>query len=139
MRKPTIDELEIMTPDELGWLLIHAIWESSKDFQFIQDIIDVGCPINRYFTFWTPLNLAIHLNKIELVKFLLSKGAEINYARNEYGTTALHVAAQWGRIELVKFLISKGADIHISNNAGNIAWNLASDKIRKSCPELEPK
>ncbi len=87
MSKPTTYDLEMLTPDELGILLIHEIWEISPDFQYIQDLLDVGCPLNRPFIFWIPLHCAAHLNKIEMVKFLISKGADVN-AKDKCGNTA---------------------------------------------------
>jgi len=56
--------------------------------------------------------------EIEVVKFLVSKGADVN-AKNKDDNTPLHLAASWnGHIEVIEFLVSKGADISVTNVAG---------------------
>ena len=51
-------------------------------------------------------------DKLHIVEFLVSKGADI-HARND---EALILASQNGHIYVVKFLISNGANIHIYND-----------------------
>ena len=58
------------------------------------------------------------LNEINVVKFLVSQGADAN-TKTAYGVTPLYVATIGGSIELVKFLISKGADVNAKNDFGN--------------------
>jgi ankyrin repeat protein len=49
------------------------------------------------------------MNRIDAVKMLLEKGANID-ARNMVGKTALHVAKQGGHKDTVESLLAKGAD-----------------------------
>ena len=51
---------------------------------------------------------AVELNKIEEVKKLIEKGADLNVV-NENGATALHWASQEGHSEIVKILKEAGA------------------------------
>ncbi len=79
MSRPTIDELEVLTPDQLGELLFAEVKRYPTDFQYIQDLLDVGCPINvRDMDVISPLHLAANWNNLELVRFLISKGADVN-------------------------------------------------------------
>jgi len=62
----------------------------------------------------TPFALPASVN-IEIVKFLVSKGANVNAKtqdREVKGVTPLHGAAVMGDIEIAKFLISKKADVN---------------------------
>jgi ankyrin repeat protein len=48
---------------------------------------------------------------VEVVKVLLSNGADVNQRGGAFGT-ALHTAAFYGDLEMVQYLIAHGADIH---------------------------
>ena len=68
---------------------------------------------------------AVRLNKIEEVKKLIEKGADLNVV-DEYGATALHWASQEGHSEIMKMLIKAGADVNVVNKYGITALHLAS-------------
>ena len=54
----------------------------------------------------TPLHLT---EDVEVMKFLISKGADIN-ARNGNGYTPLRYAEFSGDSDIIQFLVSKGAE-----------------------------
>src|SRR5262245_45806082 len=59
------------------------------------------------------LKMAASLGKMEVVKELLKKGADIQWRDpSDNGKTPLVKAILGGRFEVVKFLIESGADIH---------------------------
>ncbi len=88
MTRPTIDELEILNPFELGKLLHAEIEKDPPDIQYIQDLLHVGCPINaRADDGWTALHCASDDGHFEVVKFLISRGADVNI-RSDRGLTA---------------------------------------------------
>jgi len=63
----------------------------------------------------TPLSKAIESNKINAVKYLVKKGADINSLDKGLGVSELALAAIYGKnIEIVKFLLDQGADINLS-------------------------
>ncbi len=117
--KRTIDELEILTPDELVELLISEIREASPDFQYILNIITVGCPIDARDEYGnTPLHWSAVYGEVESVKFLLSNGADIHIRDISNGWTPLLSAASSGMLDVFKFLIQKGADVNARYNNG---------------------
>ena len=59
----------------------------------------------------TPLIAAARSGNCKMVKFLISKGANINY-QNEYGQSALSVAALTNEFDIVLYLLQNGADYH---------------------------
>ena len=72
----------------------------------------------------TPLAVAVGGGKsLEIAKFLISKGADVN-AKGYRGETLLHNAgATWAtgttfNIEIVKFLVSHGADVNAKDDGG---------------------
>lgn len=72
----------------------------------------------------SPLIHAVRNQNKNLAKWLLSKGAKINFT-NEYDQTSLMVAADTGNIEMVKFLLQQGANARLSDNNGNTARDYA--------------
>ena len=60
----------------------------------------------------------------ETLKYLLSKGANIN-AKDNYGWTALHRAARYDYPDSVKILINQGAKTDLLSNSGDSALDLA--------------
>ncbi|MGX2981911.1 ankyrin repeat domain-containing protein [Helicobacter sp. 23-1045] len=71
------------------------------------------------------LNIASYQGHLEIVKYLISKGANVN-AKDSFGWTALISASSNGKLELVKYLISKGADVKAKSNDGYTALMSAS-------------
>ena len=64
----------------------------------------------------TPLHYACQEGHLEIVKYLYSRGANLE-AKDGDGNTPLHKAAS-SDIEIVKFLLLKGANKHALNNEG---------------------
>jgi ankyrin repeat protein len=81
------------------------------------------------------LEMAAQTGKIEVVKFLLAKGADVNMNRG--GVTALHMAALYGgNAELVSLLLEKGADINARTGEGATPLNLAVIGKQKEIADL---
>jgi len=64
----------------------------------------------------TPLHIAEEYNNINIIKFLVANGADVN-AIGRFGNTPLYNAAINGHIEIVKYLVSQGADVNARNKA----------------------
>jgi ankyrin repeat protein len=60
---------------------------------------------------------AVTSGDLDLVKYLIDKGADINTNDNQ----ALRWTSRCGHLELVKYLVSKGANIHAIDNL-DIKW-----------------
>jgi ankyrin repeat protein len=75
----------------------------------------------------TLLYWAALASDIVVVKFLVSKGADVNSKDND-GQSPIHVVASGGEnanIEIAKFLISNGADVNARNNIGSTPLDAA--------------
>lgn len=79
----------------------------------------------------TPLLVAPDVS-LEMVRFLVGRGAEINVADKE-GTTVLMKAVRANAPAIVDFLVKKGADVHAVDGHGNTALVLA---VLLSNPEI---
>ncbi|XP_065906869.1 uncharacterized protein [Dysidea avara] len=73
----------------------------------------------------TSLHCAAQWGHLEVVKLLLSRGANVNSV-NKSGDTPLHKAAQWGHRIIAERLLSKGADPDSVNKTGDTPSKLAA-------------
>ena len=69
-----------------------------------------------------PLHSAAGAGQLEVVRFLVESGAEVD-AGDSDGSTPLHVAAMRGHLTCVDYLIEKGADVAFQDRNG--AWSLS--------------
>jgi ankyrin repeat protein/L-ascorbate metabolism protein UlaG (beta-lactamase superfamily) len=67
-----------------------------------------------------PLNSAVEHGRLDIVKYLLEKGANINHALNNHSTWLI-LAAQNNNPELIQLLIDKGTKINEYDDFGNTA------------------
>lgn len=65
-------------------------------------------------------------NHLEVMKYLLGKGAPIDQA-DKSGRTALHWAAISGHVEAVQLLLSKDTDIMLKTQSGSTSFSLAAE------------
>lgn len=85
----------------------------------VKKYLDSGeAGINDVYFGWTALQIAAGHNQLPIVKFLVERGADINYQHPISKNTALQLAALSNYPDIVKYLISKGADPDLKLLAG---------------------
>jgi len=105
--------------------------EASKSGQLkdVDVLVRQGADINgkgNLLSDWmTPLQLAAYNDHIEVVSYLLDKGAKVNI-KGAYGTSALYLAAEKGYLEITKMLIEHGAKINIRSFMNRNALHAAA-------------
>jgi len=95
---------------------------------------------------FTPLHNATGEGHIQIVKFLLDKGAKID-AVTESGRTSLHLASYNGNKEMIQVLLNFNANINIQDNEGNtpthilakFGWTESLALLLKHKPNLSIK
>lgn len=87
--------------------------------------IDINARETEYEIGETALIGASTGGQLEVVKYLISKGADINIKDND-GVTALMMASAKGHLEVVKYLIDNGADINAKASVDTTSLMVAS-------------
>lgn len=83
------------------------------DYSFVRDV-----PVDLFF--------GKKMSRVlETVKFLIEKGANVNFV-DDRGRTALHEAAARGELEVVRVLVNMGVDVNVRDNDGNTALHILS-------------
>ena len=65
---------------------------------------------------------ALEMNNLEMVRFLVERGANINPFEGEFKTTSLLIACEKNNYELVEYILDLGVD---PNEKGNLRWQEA--------------
>ncbi len=81
----------------------------------------------RYLTVTKTFLAALKDQNIELIKFLIEAGIDVNL-RFVSGNTALMFAAVQGRVDICQLLINAGADVNVQMNDGGIALMFAAEQ-----------
>ena len=66
---------------------------------------------------WTPLHFACHAGILDVVEYLLERGADLE-ARTLNEATPLMRAIEASKPELVQYLIDRGAKVQVENRKG---------------------
>ena len=90
--------------------VIEACVEAGADLDFAPSGPDAD---NLNITGQTALFMATLKDRIDVVKYLISKGAQVN-VQNRYGVSPLLLCAESGNYELVQALVLAGADVNIT-------------------------
>jgi len=66
---------------------------------------------------WALLHYAVHYGNLDMVSFLIDKGANVEIKSKE-GKTPLHLAVEEAKQNIINLLLDRGADIEAKNNDG---------------------
>lgn len=84
---------------------------SQGNFNKIKNLVENGADIEQVGYIRTPLMSAVQLKNLKVVKYLISKKANINYV-NRFGHTLLHVAAMSPNNKILKYILTFNLDIN---------------------------
>ncbi|KAH8804066.1 hypothetical protein DL96DRAFT_738473 [Flagelloscypha sp. PMI_526] len=123
------------SPDLLAGALVEAARSLQPCLISLQCcilLITHNANINALANHSFPLQSASSCGHLEIVQFLVEKGAEVNAVGGEHGT-ALQAAARYGSLETVRFLIEKGAEV---NALGGKNWTALHAAATRGCLEI---
>ncbi|MGQ7944108.1 ankyrin repeat domain-containing protein [Flavobacterium sp. WC2509] len=76
------------------------------DLNIVKKFVEYGADVNEQSNGLSPLMVAARYNKVEIIKYLLSKGAKLD-VKDEYGFTALKYAELSKANDAIQLLKSK--------------------------------
>ncbi|MFP3015689.1 MAG: ankyrin repeat domain-containing protein, partial [Wolbachia sp.] len=80
---------------------------------------------------WTPLHWTSYKGYLEIARFLIEKGADINAAdKGPDGKKPIHVAAENGNKGIVELLLNKGLGVDDTDNQGYTPLHYAASRGR---------
>lgn len=80
---------------------------------------------------YTPLHTACHFGQLNMVRFLLDRGASVS-ATTKVGYTPLHQSAQQGHVMVVNQLLKHGASPNAVTNVSKMFYHM----YRASSPQM---
>ena len=91
----------------MGRNLLHAAAEGGNS-SIVRSMLSCDIDINSKDdeSSATPLIIAVMHNHVEVVKYLLQKGADISLTTESNKSNALHIASQYGSVEAIEMLLS---------------------------------
>ncbi|KAK6827461.1 serine/threonine-protein kinase ripk4 [Apiospora arundinis] len=104
--------------NNFGWgPLSIAQFEGNHDM--VRLLVDRGADYNHHLYWYglTHLHVAARVGELELVRFLINDGAEVNVQATKR-KTPLHDAVYFGQLEITKYLVNHGADIDAQTTQG---------------------
>ncbi len=123
--------------NEIGESVLSCAMRARCDEDTIMLLIESGADIFEFDDEGVSVfDIAITYNYIEIVKYIMQKGIDINKTTRRSGFTPLMCATCYGRVEIVKLLLDNGADISIKDNKGFDAIEFARKMNKKTILEL---
>ena len=110
---------------------------TSGDLAKVRELVekDPACVNVRGTDGRTPLHWAARGVHLEVLRFLVDRGADVNALDNN-GTAPLHSVASRGNVEGIRILLAKGADIHMATADRNTLLHLAAQAGRVEAVRL---
>lgn len=105
---------------------------SQGEFSKVEELITQGADINAVMPNrgWSALYYAVKQEKVEVVSFLLKRGAKIDLS-DSAGCSALHIAAAGNNTEIIQLLINAGANYSDKDKNGMtpLAYAMTSESL----------
>jgi len=102
-----------------GWNILHRLAQQDVPVEIAEILVAAGADVNaKNADGDTPLTVACERGRTDLVKYFISKGADVTPAAGAFKATGLHMAAAKGYGDLAELLVASGAPLNTKDSAG---------------------
>lgn len=115
----------------------HGLLHHVQDVETLELLISYGADPNKEDEKGSPpLVHAIFSKNIDLVKALISNGADLNFRGRSRQKTLLHFAVIAEDPDIVKILLEKGVDPKLTDHMGRTPLRIAGGESRQGCAKV---
>lgn len=131
------DGADVNEANDGGESVLAMSFRYGCDMELIMLLVDNGADLYDFDEDGVSIfDMAITYDKVEIVKYLIDKGIDVNKTRRRSNFTPLMTAACYGRIEITKLLLEEGADKDAVDSKGITAAEFARKMNKNSVLKL---
>lgn len=137
VKKHIKDGADVNETNEIGESVLACAIRARCDFDLLMLLIENGADIFEFDDEGVSIfDMAITYDNLDMVKYLLKQGLNVNKTTRRSGFTSLMAAACYGRVEIAKVLLENGADKNVLDSKGFSAVDFARKMNKKSILKL---
>lgn len=137
IKKYIEDGADVNEANESGESVLASSLRYRCNFDLVMLLIDSGADILDFDEEGvTIFDMAVTYDNVDVVKFLISKGMDVNTTQRRSRFTPLMAAVCYGRVEMVEFLIEQGANIEAVDAKGISVTDFARKMNKKTILKL---
>jgi len=137
VKKYIKDGADVNDVNESGESVLACAIRSSCDMELLMLLIDNSADIFDFDEEGVSIfDMAVTYNNIEIVKYLIEHGKNVNETKRKSGFTSLMAAACYGRVEITKILLSNGVNQAATDTKGFTAVDFARKMNKKTILKL---
>jgi len=128
---------DVNASNEVGESVLMYALRHRCDFSVLMKLVKSGADIFAVDNEGVSVfDMAITYNNLDMVKYIIEKGVDVNTTKRKSGFTPLMCASSYGRYDVAKLLLKEGADKQKIDSSGLSAHDYSRKMNKKSILKL---